>query len=428
MRVTYVTAGAAGTICGNCLGDNSLAAALRRKGHDVVLLPAYTPLLTDEADASHGRVVLSGMNLYLQGKHRFFRSNGWFDRLLDHPRVLRWVSGFAVDTDPGQLGPMTRDTFLGEDGPYAREFAKAVEAVRMLEPQIVHLTNSMLVSLAPPVRRELGVPVVCSIQGEADFIAGLPQPFRSECHELLHRGARHVDRWIVPCNDQTAAMGPILGDLGTRAERVLPGIATEGFGARVDSADDRFVVGFLARVSEEKGLGVLAEAVRKLQRQNPERDVRLRVAGWRAAANQPFIDALRERYGFEDRGYLSREAKQDFLAGLDAFSVPTTYPASKGLYVLEALASGVPVVQPRIGAFPELLEATGGGLVCRAGDSDDLAAKLGQLLANPDWARELGGAGKDAVHSSLTADRRAEATIRVYDSVMSGAPATSPAA
>lgn len=421
MRVTYITAGAAGTICGNCLADNALASSLRNKGHDVVLLPAYTPLLTDERDVSHRRVVLSGMNLYLQSKHRFFRSNGWLDPLLDHPRVLRWVSGVAVDTDPAELGAMTRDTFLGEDGPYAREFAKAIDLLRKLEPDVVHLTNSMLVSLAAPVKRELGVPVVCSIQGEADFIQALPDSYRTESAAILRRHARHVDRWVAPCHDQIDSMSQILGDLGSGAERIFPGITLDGHRNRAAAASEGFVVGFLARVSEEKGLGMLADAVRRLKEAHPGRKIELRVAGWRAAGKQPFIDALRRRHGFEDLGYLSRQEKLEFLAELDAFSVPTTYRASKGLYVLEAMAAAVPVVQPRVGVFPELVRATQGGLECRPGDSRDLARKLEALMENPEMARELGRAGQQAVRSRFTAGHRADETLTLYDRVLESA-------
>ena len=172
---------------------------------------------------------------------------------------------------------------------------------------------------------------------------------------------------------------------------------------------------------EEKGLGRLADAVRRLREAHPGRTIELRVAGWRAAGKQSFIDALRLRYGFEDLGYLSRSQKLEFLAGLDAFSVPTTYRASKGLYVLEAMAAAVPVVQPRVGVFPELVRATQGGLECRPRDSRDLATKLEALMENAEMARELGRAGQQAVHSRFTAGHRADETLRLYDRVLESA-------
>ena len=418
MRVTYITAGAAGTICGNCLRDNALAAALKSDGHDIVLLPAYTPLLTDEEDVSDRRVVFSGVNLYLQSKFKFVRSIGLLDPLLDHPRLLKWASSFAVETDPGQLGEMTRDTFLGDQGPYRREIRKLLGVLRDLQPEVVHLTNSMLASMAGPIRRDLGVPVVCSLQGEADFLAGLPEPFRSECYTLLRGHAAHVDQWVAPCRDQAEAMSDALGVPASEMETILPGVSLEGYGEADTPASNRFVVGFLARISEEKGLDVLADAVSLLQKRHPDRTIELRVAGWRASTKQAYVDGLREQYGFADLGYLERDEKIAFLAELDAFSVPATYRASKGLYVLEALASGVPVVQPRIGVFPELLEATGGGLSCKPGDSEDLAAKLESLMTDSRRAVQLGRTGRDSVRVHGTAERMAAQTLTVYEKLV----------
>lgn len=419
MKITYITAGAAGTICGNCLRDNALAAALKNDGHDIVLLPAYTPLRTDEQDVSERRVVFSGINLYLQSKFKFARASGLLDPLLDHPRLLQWASSFAVETDPAQLGEMTRDTFLGESGPYRREIRKLMAVLRDLQPEVVHLTNSMLASMAAPIKRGLGVSVVCSLQGEADFLAGLPEPHRSECYALLRGHAAHVDRWVAPCQDQIDAMSPALGAAAGQVETILPGISLDGCRQARGPSGNRFVVGFLARISEEKGLDVLAGAVDLLRKRHPDRTIELRVAGWRADTKQGYVDGLREQYDFEDLGYLDRNEKIEFLAGLDAFSVPATYRASKGLYVLEALAAGVPVVQPRIGVFPELLEVTGGGLSCTPGDSRDLAAKLETLMTDAMAANQLGQAGRDNVRIHCTAGRMAAQTLAVYDRLAS---------
>ena len=425
MTIAYITAGAAGTICGNCIKDNALAAALKGHGQDVVLLPAYTPLLTDEIDVSDSRIVFGGINLYLQGKFSLFRSTAILDRFLDHPRLLRWVSRFAVDTDPANLGPMTRDMFLGSVGPFRREMNKLLELLREIRPGIVHLTNSMLASMAEPIKRHLGAPVICSLQGEADFLDGLPEPFRSECHELLGQHADHIDRFVAPCKDQADAMARILGRSADRVETILPGIAVENFGERNRSEDGRFVVGFLARVSPEKGLDILADAVERLRSRHPDRRVELRVAGWRADNMAKYLDGLREHCDFEDLGYLSRSEKIEFLAGLDAFSVPATYRASKGLYVLEALASGVPVVQPRIGAFPELVEATNGGYLCNPGDSRDLASKLELLMADGVASAQRGAGARRIVHAEFHASRMATDTLNLYERVAGCAPAPS---
>ena len=231
MRIAYITAGAAGTICGNCLKDNALAAALIEAGQDVLLLPAYTPIRTDEADVSDRRVVFGGVNMYLQARRPFLRRSGLFDRILDHPGLLAWVSQFGVDTQPEKLGAMTLATMQGEAGPHAREMGKLIAVLRDFRPDVVHLTNSMFVCMAGPVRRELSAPVVCSLQGEDYFLAHLPEPYRGRCFELLRRCAADVDLFLAPCRDHAAALAPRLGIGAEEIPAVMPGIALDGFRA-----------------------------------------------------------------------------------------------------------------------------------------------------------------------------------------------------
>ncbi len=96
----------------------------------------------------------------------------------------------------------------------------------------------------------------------------------------------------------------------------------------------------------------------------------------------------------------NRAEKIAFLSGLTVLSVPATYGEAFGLYVLEALAAGVPVVQPRHGAFPEILAATGGGILCEPNDPRALADAFESLLLDPTQARALGEQGQIAVREN----------------------------
>ncbi len=418
MRIAYITAGAAGTICGNCLKDNALASALMDAGHDVLLLPAYTPIRTDETDVSDRRVVFSGVNIYLQGRYSFFRDSRLFDWILDHPGLLAWASKFGVDTQPEVLGTMTLATMQGEDGPHAREIEKLIAVLRDFRPDIVHLTNSMFVCMAGPIRRELGIPVVCSLQGEDYFLSHLPEPFRFQCFEMLQRYAPDVDRFVSPCREHARALAPLLGLAADEIAIVLSGISLDGFKPRGNSSEPEFVVGYLARISEEKGLHLLGQAVAKLRDANPTKKIRLCVAGWRGEKEGRYLSRVANGVELEDMGYLEREAKFEFLASLDAFSVPVIYGASKGLYMLEALAANVPVVMPRIGVFPELIEATGGGFLFEAADVDDLAAQLQVLMDDRTRAREIGERGRAAVEERFHSARMANETLALYEGQM----------
>lgn len=406
MRIAYITAGAGGTICGNCLRDNTLAAAMKKLGHDVLLLPVYTPIRTDEDDVSETSVYLGGVNIYLQQKSALFRSIPEFlRRPLDRPSFLRWVSQFAVKTLPEDLGALTLATAQGEDGPLRAEIDRLAEFLKEYRPDVVHLTNSMLAGLAPALRRELSVPIFCSLQGEDYYLEHLPEPFPAQVFDELRRQARAIDVIVAPCRAQAETLGPRLGRLPSDIPVVLPGIAVEDFSPRGKTPGDPFTLGFLARIAPEKAPHLLLEALPTGER--------LRIAGWVSAEYEAYVAPLEKRA--EVLRDIDRHTKVEFLQSLDVLSVPAVYGASKGLYVLEAWASAVPVVQPRIGVYPELIEAAGGGgLLFEPGDVDELGALLEHLRTDPEQAREMGMAGYRAAHERFSAERMARETVGLY--------------
>ena len=111
------------------------------------------------------------------------------------------------------------------------------------------------------------------------------------------------------------------------------------------------------------------------------------------------------------------DQKRQFLQSIDVLSVPTVYHEPKGLFVLEALASGVPVVQPRHGAFPELLASTGGGLLVPPGDGEALASAWRRLLDDPTLRHQLAEDGRASVCQRHTAEAMAEATLQVIEKI-----------
>ena len=149
MRITYITAGAAGMFCGSCMKDNTLVAALARQGHDALLVPCYTPIRTDEEDISQKRIFFGGINVYLQQKWSLFRHTPWLlDRLLDAPSLLRYVSKFAVKTRAEDLGDLTISMLKGEHGHQKKEIDKLVQWLASdFQPQIINLTNVLLSGL-----------------------------------------------------------------------------------------------------------------------------------------------------------------------------------------------------------------------------------------------------------------------------------------
>ena len=122
---------------------------------------------------------------------------------------------------------------------------------------------------------------------------------------------------------------------------------------------------------------------------------------------------------FEYVGSVDRKGKIDFIQGLDVLSVPTTYGAPKGIYMMEAWANGLPVVEPRHGSFPEFIKASGGGLLFEPGNASDLAANLRLLIKNRAYAAELGQRGRAAVQKIFSATTMATETSAVYQRYIS---------
>jgi glycosyltransferase involved in cell wall biosynthesis len=337
------------------------------------------------------------------------------------------VSRFAVKTEPQDLGEITVSVLEGDHGMQRKELGKLIDWLKQSRPQVVHLTNSMLAAIAPAVKSEIGVPVACSLQGEDYFLSHLPEPYRQQAFQALKKKAPAVDRFIAPCNDHAAAMAPLIGVPENEIRIVRPGLNLRGFEERAASNGGEFVIGYLARVSPEKGLHRLAEAFQLIRERRGDRPphCRLRVAGWLGPDQVAYLEQVRQALekarlidDFEYVGNIDRGQKLQFLRTLDVLSVPVSYRAPKGAYVLEAWASGVPAVQPRIGAFPELLEATGGGLLCEPENTADLAAAIERLIDAPAEARAMGQRGRQAVYERFHHRRLAEETAAVYEELL----------
>jgi glycosyltransferase involved in cell wall biosynthesis len=425
MRIAYITAGAAGMYCGSCMKDNTLVSALYKLGHDALLIPTYTPIRTDEEDVSQKRVFFGGINVYLQQKSWLFRHTPWLlDRLLDFRGLLSWVSRFAVKTQARELAELTLSMLRGEHGHQRKEVAKLVRwLAHDVKPDVVNLTNALLSGMVPELKRQVKAPVLCTLQGDDIFLESLPEPARTQALELIREHCKEIDGFIATSRAYADFMSGYFAIPRDRIDVVHPGINLHGHGGERPGRGERpFTIGYFARIAPEKGLHVLAEALHLLKAQPGAPRVRLRASGWLGENHRPYFADVRKT--LEVRGHLAdfehvespdHASKVKFLHGVDVLSVPAPYKEPKGLYVLEALANGVPVVQPAHGSFPELIEATGGGLLFRPDDPADLAAALRRLADDRAHAEELGRRGRQRVHEHFHAERMARETVAVYE-------------
>jgi len=437
MDILSITAGAADMFCGSCLRDNALAAELIARQHAVTLLPVYTPTVTDEPNMTAGKPVLfGGISVYLQQHLAIFRHTPWLlDKLWDAPAVIKRFASGSIQVDPRMLGALTVSTLRGESGYQRKEVQKLVHYLAgEPPPDVVNLPNSMLIALAAPIRRVLGGPIVVTLQGDDLFLDGLIEPYKSQAIELIRRQIDDVDLFVSVSEYYTDYMSQYLRIPKARIRTVPLGINTADFGHRAALRQQPFTIGYFARVAPEKGLDQLAEAYRILRQERGLPPSRLLAAGYLGGDQQSYLVGIERRLSswglrdeFEYRGTVDRLTKARFLESLDVLSVPSPYHEPKGLYLLEAMAAGVPVVEPNHGAFPEMLAKTGGGVLAASDRPADIADALMTIWRDPAQAAALGARGADGVRAHYTVARMADRMLEVYGE-LTGTTAASRAA
>ena len=431
MHLVQITPGAGAMYCGNCFRDNALVRELRGLGHEVTMVPLYLPLTLDEADESATTpIFFGGISVYLEQKSNLFqRTPPWLRRLLASRKLLAWAGARAAKTKAAEVGDLMLSMLRGEEGRQARELDELIAWLKTQpRPDGICLSNALLVGLARKLKAELGAPVVCTLQGEDAFLDGLPDSHREAAWQLLRTRAADVDHFIAPSRYFGDLMARRLGLPAEKVSVVHNGISLDGYEIRNPKPETRNstapVLGYLARMSRDKGLDTLVEAFIFLKQRGNLPRLKLQIGGSCGPGDEPFVKSLRKRLAAA--GYigevaffpnLSRAEKLDFLRGLTVFSVPALYGEAFGLYLIEAWAAGVPVVQPRHAAFPELVEATGGGVLCEPGDPKSLADRIEELLLHPNQAQALAQAGQAAVRERFTTAAMAQATLHVFEIV-----------
>ena len=470
MNISILAAGAGGMYCGSCMRDNALATALKRLGHAVTLIPLYSPLRTDATAESIPEVYYGGINVYLQHASRIFRHTPrMLDAIFDRPWLLNAAGSLGAQTDPAKLGEFTLDVIRGEDGAATKELDRLVEFLRdHVKPQVISLPNLMFIGMARTFRAALGVPVVCELTGEDLFLDAMKDADRERIRAVIRSRVPDVTRFVATSDYYAGAMAEYLGIGRSRIDVVYTGLAREylssgqpsnspspgtpgegwGEGSSREHSDSHEesraanphpalsrttgrgerrppTVGYLARICSEKGLSRLIDAYILLRKMPRMEQVRLRVAGYLGPKDEKWFRALWKRIdeagiadGVEHVGEVDRDGKLSMLDSIDVFSVPTAYPEAKGIYVLEAMARGVPVVQPAHGSFPELIKMTGGGVLVPLGDAQVLAGALAELILDPARRAELGRRGRAAVESTFTDERMAANMLKVYEAAM----------
>ncbi len=421
--------------CGSCMRDNTLVTALRGIGHDALLIPAYMPITVDEPDASVRKVFFGGINIYLEQRFWLFRHTPRFlDWLFNFRWLLKWISRFAVRAKYSEQGDITISMLQGKAGHQAKEVSHLAAYLKDENPDVVLLTNALLSGLVPEVKRILSAPVFITLQGDDIFLDELSEAERRRCVELIRANDRSVDGYISTSAYYADHMAVYLGLPREKIHVVQPGINLAGHGPAETRTRDPLTIGYFARICPEKGFHRAVEAFIKLRQTPGAPQARLKAGGWLGPNNQHYfseqikrLEAAGLHSEFEHADCPTHEDKVRFMQSIDVLCVPTTYREPKGLYVLEGWANGVPAVLPAHGAFPELIESTGGGLLVAPDDVPELVNGLTHILTDHAFRARAGQAGAAAVRTRFTAEAMARETVALLDRVTRPTPATASA-
>ena len=424
MKIIYIASGAANMFCGSCMHDNALAAGMKAAGEDVSLFPLYTPMRLDEESVGERQIFYGGIKAYLMQKYpRPFFGRDLLFRVAGSQAILRLMPRFDIGSavDPVANAELTISMLKGEDGNQRELLQELVGWIKSTyEPDVIHVTNALLIGVVREFKRALQVPITCGLHGEDIFLEGMPQPYQDEALQIIRERAEDVDCFLAISSYYAEMFSQWVGLDGSKIDVVYPGIALKDYREMQPKSSGPLTIGFLARFVPEKGLHLLVDAFIRLYRSGEFPDLQLIAGGYVSSAYKTYIDGIRKTIKdnhLEDRikllGTLERADKLNFFQQIDVFSVPAPYREPKGISILEALAAGVPVVQPDHGAYPEWVHATQGGLLHRPHDSADLADKLATLLRNADLRKQLGQQGRQGIFEKFSSECMASSTLGV---------------
>ena len=423
MKIVHIIPGSGGSFyCGNCLRDSKYYSSIKKLGHDVLKIPMYLPLFSHDTNNEDVPVFYGAVSLYLKQTYPFFKkAPKWFDNMLNTRPVLKQAAKMAGSTRAKGLEEMTISMLLGEHGDQAEELEKMI---RWLEehyrPDVIHLSNALLLGLAGRLKSRLGVPVVCSLQDEDVWVDVMSEESREAVWKLMSEKAEDVAALVSVSHYFTRLMKEKM-NLDDRKVHTLHLGVDPGDYTFINSAEKGRAIGYLSRMNECNGLDILVDAFILLKNNIKNHDVRLYVSGGSTGDDHQFIKKQKKKIieagvgndvifleNFED------EHRHIFFERVSVLSVPVRNGEAFGIYLAEAMASGIPVVQPPAGAFPEIIETTGGGVTSSENTPQKLAEALGKVLDDKKMLQELSASARKGVEEKLNINTQAAKLVEIY--------------
>lgn len=423
MNIIQIIPGSGGSFyCGNCLRDSKFVSALRIEGHQVIKIPMYLPLFSDEHDITDVPVFYGAVSIYLKQLYPIFRkAPSWFDKLLNTKPFLKMAASMSGSTNAKGLEDMTVSMLLGEDGRQHEELERMADWIgEHCKPDIIHISNALLLGLANKLHEKLNVPIVCSLQDEDVWVDAMKPAFREKIWKLMEEKSAHVDGFIAVSRYFADLMKARLNLPEEKVHPVYLGVDPTEYEFIPSSAKERNL-GYISRMCHENGLDIVTDAFIQLRKMDGFHDVKLHITGGSTAADTRYVASIKKslrKAGLTDSVIIYREfegdARKDFFRNVTLATVPVRNGEAFGMYLPELMASGIPIVQPALGAFPEIVKISGGGITYAPNTPEKLAETWATLLLDHRRLNELSHQARKGVEQNFNIHVHAQEMIAVY--------------
>jgi glycosyltransferase involved in cell wall biosynthesis len=398
---------------------------MKQLNHTVIKIPMYLPLFSDEHDLAEVPVFYGAVNLYLKQMSSLFRkSPKWFQRMLDSKAMLKLASGMSGSTDPTGLENMTISMLLGEDGKQREELDKLADWIaEHADADIIHLSNALLLGLAAKLKERTGAKVICSLQDEDVWVDAMNEQHRKEVWDLMAAKAKDVDRFVAVSDFYAKVSIDRMGLNPDTISTIHLGVDPDDYQFKPAEKKPRHI-GYISRTNFENGFDIIVDAFIQLKQKPDMNDVKLIVTGGSTGTDKKFLKSVWKKLKLnnlveqvEFMESFEGQARQDFFDKVSMISVPVRNGEAFGIYLTEAMASGVPVVQPNLGAFPEIVAKSKGGLIYQKNTPEDLAAGLSRLIENKEELKQLSTNARTSIEKDFDINELAKELVKVYESV-----------
>jgi glycosyltransferase involved in cell wall biosynthesis len=424
MKILHIIPGSGDSFyCGNCLRDSKYVPALRALGHDVVKIPMYLPLFANKNEETDAPVFYGAVSIYLKQLYPVFRkAPEWVDNILNAKPMLKLAAKFSGSTDAKGLEEMTISMLMGEEGLQSEELERMVDWIAdHYKPDVIHLSNALLLGLAPTIKKRLNTVLICSLQDEDVWVDVMNHPFREQVWGLMQKAVEHVDGFVAVSDYYAARMKESMKIAPEKLSSIHIGVDPADYFPQPIENKKR-IIGYVSRMCHENGLDILVDAFIGLKKRAGFEDVALMITGGSTGVDTKYLNKLKaliKKNNLTDQVHFhedfSASGLKDFYEKVMVLSVPVRNGEAFGIYLLESMASGVPVIQPALGAFPEIINLSGGGIVYQPNEPSALTQALADTLSNPALLMKLSLAAIKGVETSFDIIKQSVKMVKYYE-------------